>query len=217
VRTIKAVLFDLDGTLIDSAPDLIAALNWLRDLEGLAPLEVGPMSRYISHGAQGILEAGMPTADEKQFAKWKSLFLERYAAVGYSQSRLYHGIPEVLENLGTKQIPWGVVTNKMTALTLPILKSARLKDGAACIVCGDTVKQSKPHPAPVLYACAQLGIQPADTLFAGDDLRDLQAGLSAGTMTAAVLYGYGLSAIDEEQLSRDVTIRSPEEFIGLWA
>jgi len=79
------------------------------------------------------------------------------------------------------------------------------------------VKQSKPHPAPVLYACAQLGIQPADTLFAGDDLRDLQAGLSAGTMTAAVLYGYGLSAIDEEQLSRDVTIRSPEEFIGLWA
>jgi phosphoglycolate phosphatase len=217
VKTIKAVLFDLDGTLIDSAPDLIAALNWLRNLEGLAPLEVGPMSRYISHGAQGILKAGMPTADEKQFAKWKSLFLERYAAVGYCESRLYHGIPEVLENLQAKHIPWGVVTNKMTTLTLPILKSAGLERNAACVVCGDTLKQSKPDPAPVLYACAQLGIQPADTLFAGDDLRDIQAGLSAGTMTAAVLYGYGLSANDAMQISRDVTIHSPEEFIHLVA
>lgn len=217
MRTIKAILFDLDGTLLDSAPDLVAALNWLRNLEGLLPLETQLMSRYVSHGANGILTAGMPAASEAQFNKWKTLFLGRYASIGYRESRIYPGVPKVLKSLQSKQIPWGIVTNKSTYLTLPVLKSAGLANGAACVVCGDTVKQSKPHPAPVLHACEQLGIDPSDTLFAGDDIRDMQAGRSAGTMTAAVLYGYGSFEFDADLLAQGMTIREPEEFLRLLA
>lgn len=215
MRTIKAILFDLDGTLLDSAPDLVAALNWLRGLEGLAPLDTQAMSRHVSHGANGILTAGMPGTSEAQFAEWKSLFLERYAAVGYCESQLYPGISAVLSGLRAKQIPWGIVTNKMSALTLPILKAAGLDCEVACVVCGDTLKQNKPHPAPVLHACAQLGIQPSDTLFAGDDVRDIEAGRSAGTMTAAVLYGYGSYEFDATLLAQGMTISHPEEFLQL--
>jgi N-acetyl-D-muramate 6-phosphate phosphatase len=217
LRAIKAILFDLDGTLLDSAPDLVAALNWLRGLEGLAPLDTQVMSRHVSHGANGILTAGMPGTNEAQFAEWKSLFLERYAAVGYCESRLYPGIAAVLSGLRAKQIPWGIVTNKMSALTLPILKSAGLDSEVACVVCGDTLNVNKPHPAPVLHACALLGIQPSDTLFAGDDVRDIQAGRSAGTMTAAVLYGYGSFEFDAALLDQGVTISHPEEFLQLLA
>ena len=217
MRAIKAILFDLDGTLLDSAPDLVAALNWLRSQEGLTPLDTQAMSRHVSHGANGILAAGMPAASEAQFAVWKSLFLERYAAVGYHESRLYPGISKVINRLRAKQIPWGIVTNKMSALTLPILKAAGLESDVSCVVCGDTLKQNKPHPAPVLYACAQLGIQPSDTLFAGDDLRDIQAGRSAGTMTAAVLYGYGSFEFDAALLAQGMTINCPEEFLQLLA
>jgi 2-phosphoglycolate phosphatase len=217
LRAIKAILFDLDGTLLDSAPDLVAALNWLRNLEGLAPLDTQDMSRHVSHGANGILTAGMPAASEAQFAVWKSLFLDRYAAVCYRESRLYPGISAVLNSLRAKQIPWGIVTNKMSGLTLPILKAAGLDSEIACVVCGDTLKQNKPHPAPVLYACEQLGIQPSDTLFAGDDVRDIQAGRSAGTMTAAVLYGYGSFEFDAVLLAHSMTINCPEEFLQLLA
>lgn len=215
MKAIKAILFDLDGTLLDSAPDLVAALNWLRNLEGLPPLETQAMSRYVSHGANGILTAGMPAASEEQFGEWKTLFLERYAAVGYRDSRIYPGIAEVLKVLKEKQIPWGIVTNKPTYLTLPVVKSAGLAKDAACVICGDTLEQSKPHPGPVLHACAQLGIHPSDTLFAGDDVRDIQAGRSAGTMTAAVLYGYGSFEFDADHLAQGVTISQPGEFLAL--
>jgi 2-phosphoglycolate phosphatase len=217
MRDIKAILFDLDGTLLDSAPDLIEALNWLRGQEGLAPLDTLAMSRYVSHGAHGILTAGMPAASEVRFAEWKSLFLQRYAAVGYCQSRLYPGISAVLSHLRMKQIPWGIVTNKSAALTLPILKSIGLDSEVGCVVCGDTLQHSKPHPAPVLHACAQLGIQPSDTLFAGDDVRDIQAGRRAGTMTAAILYGYGSFEFDVALLAQNMKISRPEEFLQLLA
>lgn len=212
VTTISAVLFDLDGTLLDSAPDLIAALNWLRSAEGLPQLDTVGISRYISHGAAGILTAGMPATTAEKFAEWKALFLQKYASTGYRQSRLYQGIPEVLDELARLDIPWGVVTNKMESLTFPILRSAGLADRAACVVCGDTLSRNKPDPAPVLYACEQLGVSPADTLFAGDDIRDLQAGKSAGTKTAAVMYGYGSHEFSVEHLLDSLVIKRPEDF-----
>jgi len=215
MTNLSAVLFDLDGTLLDSAPDLIAALNWLRSSEGLPPLENANMSRHVSHGAAGILKAGMPATTENKFEEWKSVFLDQYASVGYRESRLYPGIPEVLDALERLNVPWGIVTNKIESLTLPILQSAGLAKRAACVVCGDTLNRNKPDPAPVLFACDQLGVSPVNTLFAGDDVRDLQAGKSAGTRTAAVLYGYGSHEFSTEHLAGSVIIKRPDDFYRL--
>ena len=215
MNPVRAILFDLDGTLVDSAPDLIAALNWLRAAEGLSGLETQEMSRHISQGAVGILTAGMPTTDEHQFAEWKSKFLARYAKVGYRESRLYDGISEVLEMLEVLGIPWGVVTNKMESLTIPILKSAGLMDKAGCVVCGDTLTRAKPDPAPVLFACEMLQVEPANTLFAGDDVRDIQAGMSAGTMTAAISYGYGSHEFTTSNTEKSVVIADPRKILDL--
>ncbi len=215
MNTVKAMLFDLDGTLLDSAPDLVAALNWLRDLQGLSPLDTQSMSRHVSHGAVGLLRAGMPPTSDQQFSEWKDLFLQRYALQGYCKSRLYQGIPEVLQSLQQKGIPWGIVTNKITSLTLPILESSGLSAGAACVVCGDTLSRGKPDPAPVLFACEQLETDPVDTLFAGDDIRDLQAGKAAGSMTAAVLYGYGSHEFNDSHLNGSLTIELPADFLKL--
>lgn len=215
MRPVKAILFDLDGTLLDSAPDLVAALNWLRKTEGLPPLDTQSMSQNVSHGAVGMLTAGMPATSEDQFAEWKNMFLNRYATVGYRDSRLYDGVPELIAGLRQQGIPWGIVTNKMKSLTLPILEASGLAEQSACVVCGDTLDRSKPDPAPVLFACEQLGVDPGDTVFAGDDIRDLQAGRSAGAMVAAVMYGYGSHKIDAAQLADNVAVYSPWEFLDL--
>lgn len=215
MRPVKAVLFDLDGTLLDSAPDLAAALNWLRGTEGLPPLDTQSISRNVSRGAVGMLTAGMPATSEDRFAEWKAKFLARYASVGYRDSRLYDEVPELLAGLRQQGIPWGIVTNKTESLTLPILDAAGLGEQSACVVCGDTLSRNKPDPAPVLFACDQLGVDPADTLFAGDDIRDLQAGRGAGTMVAAAMYGYGSHEIDAEQLMGSVAVYSPIAFLDL--
>ena len=215
MNNMRALLFDLDGTLLDSAPDLIAALNWLRASEGLAPLDALAMSRYVSHGAAGILKAGMPAADDEKFSVWKHAFLSQYAAVGYKKSKLYEGIPEVLRALERRGIPWGIVTNKMESLTLPILESAGLLYRAGTVVCGDTLSRSKPDPAPVLHACIQLGVSPAQTMFAGDDIRDVEAGERAGTGTAAVFYGYGSHEFTTQTLGRSIHVHKPSDFLRL--
>ena len=212
---VKAVLFDLDGTLLDSAPDLLGALNWLRRVEALPAFETSGLSRYVSRGAVGILTAGMPATTEEQFADWKYRFLQRYATRSYDESRLYAGIPELLDRLENIGIPWGIVTNKMEALTLPILEAAGLSDRAGSVVCGDTLEKSKPNPEPVLFACKQLGVAPQFTLFAGDDIRDIQAGVSAGTMTAAVFYGYGSDELRDCNIPATIDIHQPGEFIEL--
>jgi len=215
VPRISALLFDLDGTLLDSAPDLVESLNWVRGSEGLAPLKVTAMSRFVSHGAAGLLEAGMPAADQAQRAIWKQKFLTHYADNSYVHSTLYPEIPELIEYLSVVNIPWGIVTNKTEALTLPILRSAGLLQQASCVVCGDTLSRSKPHPDPVLLACQIIGVEPAETLLAGDDARDLQAGYAAGTMTAAVHYGYGSHELHDAAFSRSLRVSAPGEFIRL--
>jgi len=151
MRRIRALLFDLDGTLLDSAPDLVAALNWVRAQEGLPPLAVDHMAPHVSHGAVGLLQAGMPKSDEKQFEIWKSMLLAKYAENSFRHSTLYTGIPEVLDFLARSDIPWGIVTNKLAALTGPILRAAGLEDRVSCVVCGDTLDRRKPDPAPVQH------------------------------------------------------------------
>jgi len=212
---IRAVLFDLDGTLLDSAPDLVAALNWVRASEGLPALAVDHMARHVSRGAVGLLLAGMPEADADQFQLWKTALISRYAENCFDHSALYPGIPEVLDFLTHSEIPWGIVTNKLTALTLPILRAAGLQDSVSCVVCGDTLNRAKPDPAPVELACQLLEVPVDETLFAGDDVRDIQAGRAAGTMTAAVQYGYGSYELTAPVTEGSVQIHRPADFIEL--
>lgn len=209
----KAVLFDLDGTLLDSAPDLVGSLNWVRRSEGMAPLPVSDMSQFASKGALGLLRAGMPAADPDRLEAWRSLFLEHYAENSYRESRLYDGVPELLRCLADSGIPWGVVTNKIESLTIPIIKAARLQESIGCVVCGDTLAESKPHPAPVLFACRVLEVNPGEALFVGDDIRDIEAGQAAGTHTAAAHYGYGSNELTGTLVETSLQIYHPAELL----
>ncbi len=211
----KALLFDLDGTLLDSAPDLVASLNRVRRSEGMAPLPVDEMSPFASKGALGLLRAGMPECGPDRLEARRLLFLEHYAGNSYRESRLYEGIPELLDYLAEAAIPWGVVTNKIESLTWPIIEAAGLARSIGCVVCGDTLAQSKPHPAPVLHACYALGVDPGDSLFVGDDVRDIEAGRAAGTHTAAVHYGYGSNELRESAVEPNLRIDHPSDLLEL--
>ncbi|MEJ8567550.1 HAD-IA family hydrolase [Elongatibacter sediminis] len=206
---ISALLFDLDGTLIDSAPDLVGALNWLRGREGLAPVDVGQFAVHAAEGAAGLLSAGMPPADSRQLEDWKQAFLEQYARHSFENSSLYEGIPQLLDYLDANDVPWGIVTNKHERLTHPVLQAAGLADRAGCVICGDTLAQTKPHPAPVLRACEDLDVRPAQALFAGDDVRDLEAGRAAGTSVAAIMYGYGSGKFNEVLVGDSLIVEHP--------
>lgn len=213
MKRISAMLFDLDGTLLDSAPDLVGSLNWVRETENLSPLPVSEMSQYASRGAVGLLTAGMPAADGSRFESWRLRFLEHYSENSYRHSRLYEGVPELLEFLDESGIPWGVVTNKIESLTLPIIEAASLRERISCVVCGDTLAESKPHPAPVSLACDMLEVQPAETLFVGDDVRDIQAGKAAGTQTAAVMYGYGSGELMDSRVEACLPVNHPSDLV----
>ena len=213
MNPIEAMLFDLDGTLLDSAPDLVGSLNWVRQSEKLPPLPVWEMSQHASKGALGLLTAGMPESDEVTRESWRLKFLEHYAENSYRHSSLFDGIPELLEFLDQAAIPWGVVTNKIESLTLPIIEAAELMESISCVVCGDTLSQSKPHPAPVSLACGILGVAPENTLFVGDDIRDIQAGQAAGTQTAAVHYGYGSYEMTDRMICDSLQVHHPVDLI----
>jgi len=215
MNTIRAMLFDLDGTLLDSAPDLVYALNQVRESENLHPLGVPEMSRHASHGAAGLLKAGMPPADEVTFESWRLEFLRHYAENSFRDSSLYDGVPELLEFLQACGIPWGIVTNKTEALTLPIIEAADLRQSISCLVCGDTLSKSKPDPAPVSLACSILDVHPEATLFVGDDVRDLEAGRAAGTQTAAVHYGYGSYELNDQLVAGSFQVHHPADLAEL--
>jgi phosphoglycolate phosphatase len=141
----------------------------------------------------------MPQADSDTLELWRQDFLAHYEKNSYRDSKLFDGIVELLAFLDRKDIPWGIVTNKPEYLTRPILSAAGLDESIACLVCGDTIEQRKPHPAPVLLACQKLGVRAADTLMVGDHLGDLEAGKAAGVKTCAVLYGYGSTEFSKSE------------------
>lgn len=185
----RAVLFDLDGTLADTAPDLAEALNRLRADQGLAPLALQIVRPFASAGARGLLHVGFGIKPgEGEYASLREAFLEYYAERPCDETRLFPGMAELLEELGRRSIAWGVVTNKATRFTERILTTLSL--APACVVCGDTTPHLKPHPAPMLYAAEQLALLPKECLYLGDDLRDIQAALAAGMRAVAVEWGY---------------------------
>lgn len=188
---IRAVLFDLDGTLLHSAPDLIAALNRVRSLNRLPDLPLETMQKFASRGALGLLGVGMPAADAATVESWRKEFLAYYEQHFFEKSRLFEGADNLLDYLNSQDMPWGIVTNKPEYLTNPILAAAGLDASIGCLVCGDSIAQRKPHPAPVLHACEKLGVSPEQVVFIGDEIRDLEAGQAAGALSCAAMYGYG--------------------------
>ncbi len=212
---IKAVLFDLDGTLLDTAPDLVATLNHLRAGLGLPALPLDELRHFVSRGAPGLIKAGMPPCDDETLAVWRQAFLEHYQQNIFIHSRPFDGIEWLLSELAARGIPWGVVTNKMEFLTHPILEKAGWSSLVSAVICGDTGAHSKPHPGPVLAACERIGVAPENTLMIGDDLRDIESGKSAGSRTAFVLYGYADHESQLDIVGDTALINAPQEVLGL--
>lgn len=212
---IRSVLFDLDGTLLDTAPDLIGALDFLRGKEGLPPVELAAYRHLVSRGALGLISAGMPESSEAVFEERKHSFLTHYESNIYHKSQPFDGVEALLDRLDRSGIPWGIVTNKMEYLTIPLLKAAGFANRTACVICGDTLKQSKPHAAPVLLACEILGVSGAETVMVGDDIRDLQAGNAAGTHTALATYGYLEPGVLDQDLYGSHLLDQPADVIRL--
>ena len=212
---IKAVLFDLDGTLLDSAPDLVATLNHLRAGLDLAAIPIDELRHFASKGAIGLIKAGMPPCDDEMLELWRAAFLRHYEKNSFVHSKPFDGVESVLSELGRRGVPWGIVTNKMEYLSFPILEQAGWLSSASVVICGDTVENSKPHPEPVLEACRVIGVEPANALMVGDDLRDMEAGKRAGSHTAFALYGYIDSERKSDIANGTTVINSPEEVLTL--
>ncbi|MCK5640422.1 MAG: HAD-IA family hydrolase [Gammaproteobacteria bacterium] len=212
---IKAVLFDLDGTLLDSAPDLIATLNHLRAGLGREAIPVDDLRHFASRGAIGLIKAGMPPCDDETLATWRESFLSHYKENSFVHSRPFDGVESLLSELSNRDIPWCIVTNKMEYLSFPILEKTGWLSSASAVICGDTVTNTKPHPEPVLAACRTIGVDPADALMVGDDLRDMEAGKRAGSRIAFALYGYGDSESQSDIIGNTPMIHTPEEVLGL--
>jgi N-acetyl-D-muramate 6-phosphate phosphatase len=185
----RAVLFDFDGTLADTAPDLAAAVNRMRREQGQEPLPLERLRPFASAGARGLLQAAFGIKpDDAEYKAMRQGFLDLYAETCCSQTDLFPGMAELLRELAARDIRWGVVTNKATRFTERILAHLQLKPD--CVACGDTTAHLKPHPAPLLHAAEQLNLPPAGCWFLGDDLRDMKAARAAGMRPIAVDWGY---------------------------
>ena len=194
---LQAVLFDLDGTLADTAPDLIGAANQLLRELGRPECDPAALRPRVSQGGNGILRAAMADFDPSDPTLLQR-FLDIYRANICVSSALFPGMEEVLARIEAADIAWGIVTNKAHWLTAPLLRAMGLAARAGCVVCGDTLATRKPDPAPVLHACAMLGASAQRTVLLGDDVRDVQAARDAGAIAVAVGWGYGTAECIEQ-------------------
>ena len=193
VRTlaIDAVLFDLDGTLADTAPDLAAALNRVRRARGLGPVPESRLRPSASHGARGLLGTGMGVLPEHpEYPTLREAFLAEYEAALCVGTTLFADVEALLDAIEARSLKWGIVTNKATRYTTPLLDLLGLGGRAGAVVCGDTTPHAKPHPAPLLAAAERLGIVPGRCVYVGDAERDVTAGIAAGMHTIVARYGY---------------------------
>lgn len=197
---LNSVLFDLDGTLLDTADDFLAIIRSMRAERGLADEPLEQVRACVSNGAAGMLcEAFSVTPKAPGFADLREDFLQRYQAAIAVHTRPFPGIMELLDWLDAEGLPWGVVTNKLSHFSIPLLEATGLAQRCASLVCPDQVTHAKPHPEPLLKACQEMGVEPGHSVFIGDHLRDIQAGQAAGMRTVAALYGY-LIADDQPHL-----------------
>ena len=207
----NAVLFDLDGTLVDTAPDMVAVLHSLQQEHGVDPSPYELARANVSNGAIGLLTVGFPEVEFEFGDDMHQLYLERYAEMVCVESRVFVGLGELLDQLDDIGCPWGVVTNKPEQLTIPLLVGLGLADRAACMVSGDTLSVRKPDPAPLLLGCDIAGVEPETSIYIGDAERDIEAGQRAGMATIAAGYGYITADDDPREWDADVIATTVDE------
>ncbi|VAW93596.1 Similar to phosphoglycolate phosphatase, clustered with ubiquinone biosynthesis SAM-dependent O-methyltransferase [hydrothermal vent metagenome] len=189
--SIKTVLFDLDGTLIDTAPDLADALNFTLRKNNYPVLSLEQIRPHVSNGSIALVEFGFNIDSTNQnFEHYRNELLDYYTENIANKSRLFPEFNEVLETIETRGLNWGIVTNKPSYLTIPLLKKLNLEQRAATIVSSDTLEFRKPHPAPMLHACKEAGSKPSECIFIGDAQRDVEAGINAKITSLVALFGY---------------------------
>jgi N-acetyl-D-muramate 6-phosphate phosphatase len=217
-ENIEAVLFDLDGTLIDSAPDLGAAADKMRVDRGMAALPLACYRPMAGAGARGMISIAFELGpDDSRYNSLRDEFFSNYESRMTELTYAFDGVNELVSELERVGLKWGVVTNKAERFTLPLTRSMRLFDHAGTIVAGDSTPHSKPHPAPLFEAARQLGVRPERCLYVGDDERDIVAGRAAGMSTVAASYGYLGSAGKTIEWNADATISTPKELLQLLA
>ena len=211
---VKTVLFDLDGTLLDTAPDLARALNFVLQSNGLPPLPYAQIRPVVSHGGAALITLGFGLQPEHpDFDARRQELLEYYQNNIAEHTRLFPGMAQVLNYIESNNMNWGVVTNKPGWLTEPLLDALKLRERAAGIVSGDTLEERKPHPAPLLYACQLIGTDPKHCLYVGDAERDIQAGHNAGMPTLVAMFGYLLENDRPETWGADALIERPADIL----
>ena len=206
-----AVLFDLDGTLVDTAPDMVTALQEMQRAHGYAPIDYALGRANVSNGAMGLLRVGFPNIDEDGRSAMICEYIERYKDRLCEETTVFGGLDRLLESLDAAGCPWGVVTNKPGHLTDSLLDSLALAARSACTVSGDTLPQRKPDPAPLLHACELAGLLPQNTVYVGDASRDIQAGQNAGMATVAAAYGYVTPDDDPQRWGADLVAADTAE------
>lgn len=213
---LRAVLFDMDGTLLDTAPDFVAVIQAMREARGLPRVPEQQVRDVVSGGARAMVVNSFevdPLSDE--FEALRLEFLDRYQDHCAVESRLYDGMERVLAEIERARLIWGVVTNKPVRFAEPIMQGFGLAQRSALLVCPDHVTRSKPDPEPMILACRQLALDPASVLFVGDDLRDIESGRAAGTRTAAVRYGYIHPQDNPNSWGADVVIDQPLDLLNV--
>lgn len=211
---IRTVLFDLDGTLLDTAPDLAAALNTVLQENRQEPLPYAAIRPAVSHGGMALIQLGFRLdPSEPGFEPLRQRLLEVYRDNLSAQTRPFPGMEALLKALEARGLNWGIVTNKPAWLTDPLLQDLGLFGRAACIVSGDTLRERKPHPAPMLHACAQAGSEPGQCVYIGDAQRDIEAGNNAGMHTLVALFGYLQETDEPHTWGASDTIREPGELL----
>ena len=186
----EAILFDLDGTLVDTAPDMVAALIDIQKSEGHETVSYDVARTYVSHGATGLISLGFPEVSAHEHERLRLEFLERYERAVCVHSTLFPGLDELLDVFDAAGLPWGIVTNKPARMTMPLLEALGIGVRSASTISGDTIPQRKPDPAPLLLASRETGVAPHRTVYVGDAARDIEAGRAAGMFTIAATYGY---------------------------
>lgn len=214
----QAVLFDLDGTLVDTAPDLAGALNRMLARRGLAAVPLPLLRPVASSGARGMLGVGFGIGPgHADYESLRQEFFGEYESELLGESALFDGVEAVLDTLDARGLPWGIVTNKIARFTQPLVGLLGLDARAGCVVSGDTTPHPKPHPAPLLEAARRLSTPPARCIYVGDDERDIQAARSAGMGAIAAGYGYLGSGAPPSAWGADHIVDSPGALLALIA
>jgi 2-phosphoglycolate phosphatase len=215
-KTFKAVLFDLDGTLIDTAPDFVVCLNELRAEYQLPPLANLDIRKVVSDGARAMVGLAFNISEgDDGFEEKKLRFLELYSDNICRESRLFESLDSLLSWCEQNKIPWGIVTNKPRRFSELLLDKLKLNTALGSLVCADDVENPKPHAQPMFKACLELGVQPEDCLYVGDHLRDIDAGKNANMKTVAAGYGYVHDESEAESWNADWTVNTSQELTDL--